>query len=330
MNITTWIKNIDFLKYSPNLKGEMKRIREFGISIIMPHLSKLDDTLTPLFNAAEAQGIELHPWIKPVFSVTNSIKRKLTEKELAGQKKRFGTPILRDCLNNRYNLEKGLENISDFLNLYRGKIKGLHLDYVRNDNALFLKNYPCRCEACQEQRTKWLGHGTLTLKDMKNPAVIYKELEMRNKNITDYVRKVRALTMKKGIRLSLAARANYLNQPDIEKPPVYGLGPAVYEGQDWYAWAEEGLFDFICTMNYYTDIKIFKKVAAEHARLLKDTKALFYSGIGIESSIGKASPAIAENLLNAAAKTGAAGVSLFHYEAVGDQYKKVLQKIKNI
>jgi hypothetical protein len=327
MDIIASVKSIDFFKETSDLKLKVKKIKEYGISTIRPHVLNLDENLDAIFEACSNEDLELHPWIKPGFGVCDSIKRKLSMEDLAEQEARFGTSILRDCLNNSETLDKGVRNISKFLERYRGAIKGLHLDYVRNDNALFLKNYPCQCEACQKGRMKWLGHGILTLKDLENPAVIYKELQMRNRNITNYVRKVRDLTQKEGIKLSLAARANYVNQPDVEKPPVFGLGPAVYEGQDWLEWAEEGLFDFISTMNYYTDLKIFADVAREHARLLKGSKAVFYSGIGIESSIGNASPETAEKLIAIAKEAGAEGITLFHFEALNESYKKILKAV---
>lgn len=331
MDIITWVKSMNFLKRATDLSGELKKLREFGVSIAMPHLLELDTELAPIFDAATREGVEIHPWIKPGFAVRDPIKRQLSATALSRQRNRFGTAILRDCLNARRNREEGLNNLAALIRLYKGKIKGIHLDYVRNDNALFLRDYPCACEACQEEREKWLGHGVLTRKDMKNPAVIYKELDTRNKNIIDYVRKARALTKEQNIRLSLAARANYVNQPDIEDAPVYGLGPAVCEGQDWHAWAEEGLFDFICAMNYHTDLKIFRKVATEHARLLKNAPVAFYCGIGVESSMGKAGPELARKLIAAAGKIGADGVSLFHYEAINDaSYKEALLKAKSI
>lgn len=328
MNITAWIKSIDFFKEASDLKRKVEKIKECNVSVAMPHLSDPNEDFDAIFEVCSSEDLELHPWIKPGFGAADSTKRKLSSEDLAGQEARFGTSILRDCLNNRETLEKGIENVSKLLERYRGVIKGLHLDYVRNDNALFLKNYPCQCAACREGRMKWLGHGILTLKDLENPAVIYKELQMRNRSITDYVSRVRELTKKEGIKLSLAARANYLNQPDVEKPPVYGLGPAVYEGQDWLEWADEGYFDFISTMNYYTDAKIFGDVAREHARLLKGSKALFYSGIGIESSIGNASPETAEKLIAIAKEAGADGISLFHFEALDESYIKTLKAIK--
>ena len=47
---------------------------------------------------------------------------------------------------------------------------------------------------------------------------------------------------------------------DITDPPVWGLGPAVLEGQDWVAWNDEGLLDGIYTMNYHTDPEFFRSL----------------------------------------------------------------------
>lgn len=319
MDIITWIKSMEY--FSEDSENKLKRIKNMGVSAVLPHL-KQPVSLGEFCDTAARHGVKVHPWIKPAFGVKNPICRTLSESDREAQKQQFGFELLRACLNNRSNLDQGIENLKSFIDNNQGKLAGIHLDYVRNDNALLLKDYPCQCDACQQSRLKWLGHGILTREDLNNPCIMYKELEFRNKNITDFVRQVREITDDAGLQLSMAARANYLNQVDIEDPPVYGLGPAVYEGQDWHAWAEAGYFDFICTMNYHTEQTVFEKVAMDHARLLNNTSVDFYSGIGIESSMGKVDPDLAGKFIIIAENNGAKGCSLFHWAAVTDEYKK--------
>jgi uncharacterized lipoprotein YddW (UPF0748 family) len=312
-------ENEVFTKHA-SWETELKRMREKGVNIIFPYINDFDFPVEKLCALAKAAGIEVYPWIKPAFAVQNPYLRCMENDDLKLQKELFTTEIRRPCMNDNRNTDAGLDNIQKFIEKYKNHLKGLMLDYVRNDNALFLKRFPCQCAVCQEARKPWLGHGVLTAGDMANPAVIYKELELRNQSTTAFVQSVRKMTNDAGLKLTMAARANYVNQPDIEEPPVFGLGPSVYEGQDWHAWAKQGLFDFICTMNYHTDTKMYRDVVREHQRLLAGTGADFHSGIGLSSSMGHASPELVKKLANIAKENGATGCMIFHWGGVDDSY----------
>jgi uncharacterized lipoprotein YddW (UPF0748 family) len=298
----------------------MEKAARLGISQMMIHLKKKDYPLKEYCLAAQKAGLEVHPWVKPAFAVKGFVKRTLSPERRKAQIEQYGFELVRACMNNQSTREKGLANIKELIDNFGEYISGIHLDYVRNDNALFLKDYPCECDACKGIRKKWLGHEVLTRDDLNNPAVMYKELSVRNNNITNFVREVRKLVNKTGMKLSMAARANYINQYDVKEAPVYGLGPAVYEGQDWFAWAEEGLLDFIATMNYHTDPDIFEKVFQDHLRLLADSPVEFYTGLGIESSMGSLTPEEAVVLIEKVKNSPAKGISLFHFEAITDEY----------
>jgi uncharacterized lipoprotein YddW (UPF0748 family) len=323
MKYISWDR-AEHLKNGKKPQKEMERAARLGISLLMPHLRNIDFPLEKYCAAAKENGIEVHPWVKPTFGVSEIAVRKLSPEKKAEQKAQYGTELARACLNHPANIEQGIEGIKKLIEEFGDTIKGIHLDYIRNDNALLIKDYPCECEACRKSRRKWLGHETLTKEDLQTPAIMYKELQTRNRNITGFVRETRKLVDKAGIKLSIAARANYLNQFDIEEPPVYGLGPAVYEGQDWHEWAEEGMLDFICTMNYHTDLNIFERVLKDHIRLLCDTSAEFYSGLGIQSSMGALSPEQTAPFIEKIKETEAKGASIFHFDAISETVTSAL------
>ena len=319
MEYITWDRG-GHMKQNIDADYTMERAAKFGISKMMVHVKKMDYPLGEYCRAANKAGLEVHPWVKPAFAVKNFVKRTLSPERRKAQIEQYGFELARACLNNQSTMEEGISNIKIVIDRFGEHIKGIHLDYVRNDNALFLKDYPCECDMCKSIRKKWLGHEVLTRDDLNNPAVMYKEISIRNRNITKFVREVKKIVKNADLKLSMAARANYINQYDVEKAPVYGLGPAVYEGQDWLAWAEEGLFDFIATMNYFTDPDAFENVLEDHLRLLEDTPADFYTGLGIESSMGALAPEEANILIEKVKNTSAKGISLFHFEAITDKY----------
>ena len=94
---------------------------------------------------------------------------------------------------------------------------------IRNDNALLLMDFPCRCEVCQALYERFLGVRNPDKVFLKNPAAAYKLLALRNENVTRTVTLMRNICKKHDLTLTIAARANYINSSDISSPPVWGL-----------------------------------------------------------------------------------------------------------
>ena len=303
----------------------MRKASEIGIAGLIPYVRNFDFPLKAYCKAAKEKNVKVHAWVSPTFCVKDVIKRTIPPERVAAMKKEFNFVLLEACLNHPFNREQGLKNIAKLIKTHAGLIDGLHLDYIRNDNAQLLRKYPCECEACSAYRKRYLGYARLTDADLDNVEVMYKEIEFRNRNITDFVREAKKLTGAAGISLSIAARANYLNQKDLEKAPVYGLGPAVFEGQDWLSWADQELLDFVCPMNYHTDTEMFASVYNDHARLLKGTKVKHYAGIGVKSSLGENPPERVKKHIEIVKKAGGTGCVFFAFNYVTDAHGQALK-----
>ncbi len=328
MKLLAWVRTAAFKDFLNDPEQQAARAEAAGIRGVLPEVHDPDLRLDAVGAALHRRGIELHPWIRPTFGVKDPVCRVLSD--LEAQRRKFGTPLARACLSNTATLDRALAAMERFAEANRDALDGLHLDYVRNDNALFLMHFPCQCPACQAERRTWLGRGELRPEDMQNPCIAYKELRRRNDRITGFVRRARELTAARTLALSLAARANYLSLDDLWDPPVYGLGPAVFEGQDWAQWAADGLYDFICTMNYHTDPVRFEKVLQEHARLLAGTPATFFCGLGVQSSMGACDAAALEHLLAILGRERTQGACLFSWEALTDAHAAVLKPVADI
>ena len=260
-----------------------------GISatiIYMPEVISLDDYC----HAAKEAGLTVEARIFPAWGVKDPVLRTLPPAEWEEMEKRFGIRLAGTCGNHPRNREGFLAAAEALAAEYADRIEALHLDFIRNDNALLLTDYPCRCDACRALYRRYFGCAVPSKEMLRDPAVQYKLLALRNENVRKTVVSMRALASRHGLKLTMAARANYVNSPDITSPPVWGLGPAVLEGQDWVEWAEAGLVDGICPMNYHTDLALFDSVLADHLRLMGDRKELLFSGIGIVSSMGETTP----------------------------------------
>ncbi len=278
----------------------------------------------PYLDVALELGLKVHVWIIPFASreLHDKLIKRLTDAEHWDGCKESFYP----CVNDVSVREKILPEVEELIRKQGSRIDGIHLDYIRDDNAVGSVTCPCQCPACRALHLKYFGKEQLTEEERKAPAVIYKEFAWKNAFITDLVRKYRALTSKYGIKLSMAARANYAMQADLPKPPVYGLGPAVLEGQDWAAWGEEGLLDVISSMNYHIVPETFSEVLKGHVRLAKDMKSDFFTGIGLKSSLGVNPPDRVERYIQECVDCGMKGCTFFALDGAMDEHYSVIKK----
>ena len=291
--------------------------------IYMPEVISLDDYC----RAAKEAGLTVEARIFPAWGVKDPVLRTLPPAEWEEREKRFGIKLAGTCGNHPRNREGFLAAAEALAEEYAGRIEALHLDFIRNDNALLLADYPCRCDACQALYRRYFGCAVPSKEMLQDPAVRYKLLALRNENVRKTVVAMRSLASRHHLKLTMAARANYVNSPDITSPPVWGLGPAVLEGQDWVEWAESGLVDGICPMNYHTDFGLFEGVLEDHLRLMVDRKSLLFSGIGIASSMGETTPEGAAKRLELVRSSGLPGAVFFNKTNVyGKEFLEVFRR----
>lgn len=270
----------------PETAKNLKILADNGITLTIIYLPKLANIDVYLKAAAEA-GLQVEAWIHPLKAIKNPPLRILPETQWAEMEHNLKLRLQGPCPNHPAYKTGIAQAATDLCQKYGDRLKAIHLDYIRSDNAVTSLKYRCQCEACRALRKRFFGFEVPSPEDLTNPAFIYKEYEILNDSVTAAVQAVRNVTNKYGLELSIAARTNYLNSADITVPPVWGLGPAVLEGQDWVKWADHGLINTINSMNYHTDNNKFTAVLEDHLRLLKGTAVKYFSGIGVYSSMGK-------------------------------------------
>ncbi len=113
----------------------------------------------------------------------------------------------------------------------------------------------------------------------------------------------------------MAARADY-------------FGSAIVEGQDWINWGHDGLFDFICPMNYTTDRKKHKELLEMQLNLMEGQTAI-YSGLGRKWSGGETETAEMIKQADDALSMGADGICIFHYKGLNDKDFSALRTFSN-
>lgn len=303
----------------------LRHLMQHGISRSNIYLPEVPD-LDAYCRAASEAGIAVEARIHPQAAMTEPPLWELSETQWEEMENRFGIRIAAPCPNHPAYREKLAAAAERLCAEYAGKLYGIQLDFIRGPNSLVASDFPCGCEACRELRKKYFGFELPPDEFLHHPAYVYRSSATLCANVRAAVAAVRRVTEKYHLSLSVAARTNYLNSPDIAEPPVWGLGPAVLEGQDWVEWAEDGLVDTVVTMNYHLDFDFFRRNLEDHLRLTADARAEFISGIGVESSMGINSPAGVERRLSLLAGLGQKSVYLFNKSNIYHQeYLKVIQ-----
>jgi len=305
----------------------LERMHRAGVTwadIYLPEVPSLDDYC----RAAANCGVQVEARITPGWAGKDVVKRTLPEDMWQDMEKRYGIRLSGPCGNHPGNRTLFAEAAGNLAKAYKGRIAALHLDFIRNDNALLLQDYPCQCEACQKLNERFFGVKILTPQMLAKPAIAYKLVALRNENVTATVQKMRRISNQNSIKLTIAARANYIDSADITAPPVWGLGPAVLEGQDWVQWLEKGYIDEVFPMNYHTELDKFQSLVSDYLRLLGDQAySALHIGVGVISSMGENPPAAVAERLQILKEAKLPGVMLFNKTNIyNDEYCKVIKE----
>ncbi|MDD3694795.1 MAG: hypothetical protein PHG44_02370 [Lentisphaeria bacterium] len=304
---------------------EMARKKAMGIDCVIAFMPTMSN-FAQYCRAAREAGIAVQSWITPRTLIENPVDRCLPEEQWQKMEKIHGIRLNFPCLNHPQNQESFISLAQDLLAEYGSELSALHLDAIRFENAILQYEFPCECEACRALRKKFFGKEELSAKERLEPSVVYKEIDIKNDSVSGIVRRLKTICEKQGLALTMAARANYLNQPDIFVNPVWGLGPALLEGQDWVKWCDNGWVDEAYSMNYHPNEAYFSQVLEEHMRLTRDSKAVFKCGIATESSMGVNPPERVAKYLREVKEAGLPGCVFFNKNDVfSPEYEKAIK-----
>ncbi len=295
----------------PEMLRHLQACAKAGIDssiIYLPEVISLNEYCRA---AAEAE-IKVEARIFPAWQNPNPALRTLPEEKWREMQKKHGIKLQGLCLNHPDNHASFLKAVENLCQEFSGQLSAISLDFIRNDNAILLLDYPCECPACRELRKRYFGKERLTASEAMEPALLYKELDLRCRMVEKLLEGVKRISSLHGLDLTIAARANYLNEPDIRVAPVWGLGPALVEGQDWVGWLERGLIDNVYPMNYHTDEAIFAKLLQDYQRLMSPNLNKLFSGIGLSSSMGELATEALEKHLTLVREQGFPGAVIFN------------------
>ena len=252
------------------------------------------DQVKACVEAAHAEGLEAHAW-----KVCWNLGRAPAE-YVARMKKEGRLQLAADrtthnwlCPSNPDNVRQELDAIAELARNY--PVDGVHLDYAR-----FPDSQSCVCPVCRKRFEAALGRKVRRWPaDAITGSLADEYRAWRSSVITGFIRLARKeiRSVRPAARLSAA---------------VYGQYPqcAGTMGQAWGVWVEEGIVDFVCPMDYETDLASFASAIRKQLALPK-AHGRVYPGIGVTAVESRLPPDQVISQIRAVADAGARGFMLF-------------------
>lgn len=251
------------------------------------------DQLDAAARAGKAHGIDVHAW-KICWRLDRAGEERIGAlgregrliESVDGATKPWMCPT--DPRNRREELEAVVHAAT------RPGVAGVHLDYIR-----FPDPRACYCDGCRKRFGAQTGQPTAPW-----PAVVRAApgqdafRRWRAESIDGFVRDCRSAMRKRapGVQLSAA---------------VYGKYPSCVQGvgQDWARWVREGWVDFVCPMNYSTDLGLFSRYVGEQSRLVDPRRV--WPGIGFSAAESRLSPVQMLDQARVSREAGMQGFAIF-------------------
>lgn len=236
-------------------------------SAYLPHsqeFSLYGDQVAACVDAAHARGLQVHVW-KVNWNLLGAPQSFIDSLRAANrtQVSRTGAPIDWLCPSHPDNLALETNSMLELVRNYQ--IDGIHFDYIRYPDGDY-----CYCSGCaarfQSQSgrivTNWPAD-VLAAGSLRNAF-----LDWRRAQITRLVQTVYVQTkaLKPSVKVSAA---------------VFADAPSAYDnvGQDWRNWITNGIVDFLCPMDYTTELHSFTNLVAQQLSYAAG-RVPVYPGIG--------------------------------------------------
>jgi len=215
-----------------------------------PIVAEEGDQLAACIKASRKRGVQVHLW-KVCWEIgwqgaRDAAEPFRAENRLQVDRSGKTLPVLcpSDPRNRKYELDAILE-AADY------DIDGIHLDYIR-----YRGGDVCFCNGCRQRFEAQTGQPVANWPADATPggprADAYSDF--KREQITSFVREVRHALKAKKPNLKLSAA-------------VWEPAPsALRVSQDWPAWVDEGLLDFVCPMIYSEDLAYFRGTLGEIVR----------------------------------------------------------------
>jgi len=258
-------------------------------------LTRYGDQLRECLTAAHRNGLETHAWVI-LWSLDGAPDSVIAGYLRAGrlQMSASGSPVTWLCPSNPDNRAFELSALRDMVARYPA-LDGVQLDYIRYKSL-----DTCYCSGC---RARFTGQTGIQVKhwpsDVRSGVRSSAYRQWRRDQITRFVADAHREIDRINPRIKLSASV-YAGYP----------GCADSIAQDWAAWLQRGLVDFVCPMNYTADpgrfIEWYRKQVA-----YPGVRGKLFAGIGVTSLECRLSAVKTINQISLLRGEGATGFTLF-------------------
>jgi uncharacterized lipoprotein YddW (UPF0748 family) len=236
-------------------------------SAYLPHSAEFNqygDQITACVNAAHARGLQVHVW-KVNWNLEGAPQSFINDLRAANrtQVSSTGAPIDWLCPSHPDNFALETNSMLEVVRNY--DVDGIHFDYIRYPSSDYC--YGTGCAA------RFQSQSGLTVSNWPADVLVAGSLRnaflnWRRAQITRLVAAVYAGTkaLKPEVQVSAAVFPNAVTAYDGE-------------GQDWRLWITNGIVDFLCPMDYTTDVHAFTNLVAQQLSYAVG-RVPIYPGIG--------------------------------------------------
>lgn len=254
------------------------------------------DQIAQCLAACAKHGIEVHVW-KVNYNLSGAPKSFIEDLRRQGrtQVSRSGEPIDWLCPSHPDNQRLELESMVEVARRYA--VAGLHFDYIR-----YPHRESCYCDGCRARFERQRGRRVDRWPDDCYSGPLEEEYhQWRCRQITALVEAVarEAKHARPGVKISAAVFGGY---PDCRRSV----------GQDWVAWVEAGLLDFVCPMDYTDDDAQFGQWVEKQVELVGG-RIPVYPGVGVTLDRWTLSADRVAGQIGIARSLGAQGFTLFDF-----------------
>lgn len=258
------------------------------------------DPLAECVRSAHRRGLKVHAW-KVCWRLNGALPEAIKKyrDELRLQVSDTGKTLNWLCPSHPVNRKLELDAILEVARLY--DIDGVHLDYIRYPNS-----HACYCNGC---RRRFMTATGAVVKSWPSGAKKGETGRAYNRwrilQISSFVAQCRQALRKADKRIKLSAA-------------VYGKYPscATSVAQDWSAWIQSGLLDFICPMDYTEDNSRFRSYVREQKDLSGPYRTRLVPGIGVTATESRLDAVQVIDQILELRNAGAGGFVLFDLNTV--------------
>ncbi|MFO8011838.1 MAG: family 10 glycosylhydrolase [Phycisphaerae bacterium] len=235
---------------------------------VAPEVAEQGDQVAACAAACRKHGVQCHVW-KVNWRMRGSSPRAFRDRMRREGRLQVSFGGETDprwlCPSHPANRKLEIESMVEVGTKY--DVAGIHFDYIRYPN-----NQHCFCDGCRRRFEETIGRKVARWpKDVReDEALRAKWLDFRRAQITAVVEEVHRRVKKVRPECDISA-AVFRNWP-VHRDQV---------GQDWKAWCDRGLLDFVCPMDYTPSNMQFDSEVAQQVRWAG--KVPCYPGIGLST-----------------------------------------------